>query len=220
MSSNTIVLDQKLREYLLNTSLKEPKVLINLREETSRLDEFQMQISPEQGSFLSFLIGLINAKLTLDIGVFTGYSALVVALELPQDGYVTACDTSEEWTDIAQKYWRMAKVEDKINLHIAPAMETLDKLLADGYQEKYDFSFIDADKINYQHYFERSLSLVRKGGLIAIDNVLWGGRVLDKHDTEPATRAIRKFNKKLYQDQRVSISMIPIGDGLTLARKL
>ena len=220
MSSNTIVLDQKLREYLLNTSLKEPKVLINLREETSRLDEFQMQISPEQGSFLSFLIGLINAKLTLDIGVFTGYSALVVALELPQDGYVTACDTSEEWTDIAKKYWRMAKVEDKINLHIAPAIDTLDKLLADGYQEKYDFSFIDADKINYQHYFERSLSLVRKGGLIAIDNVLWGGRVLDKHDTEPATRAIRKFNKKLYQDQRVSISMIPIGDGLTLARKL
>ena len=220
MSSNTIVLDQKLREYLLNTSLKEPKVLINLREETSKLDEFQMQISPEQGSFLSFLIGLINAKLTLDIGVFTGYSALVVALELPQDGYVTACDTSEEWTDIAQKYWRMAKVEDKINLHIAPAMETLDKLLADGYQEKYDFSFIDADKINYQHYFERSLFLVRKGGLIAIDNVLWGGRVLDKHDTEPATRAIRKFYKKLYQDQRVSISMIPIGDGLTLARKL
>ena len=220
MSSNTIVLDQKLREYLLNTSLKEPKVLNILREETSRLDEFQMQISPEQGSFLSFLIGLINAKITLDIGVFTGYSALVVALELPQDGYVTACDTSEEWTDIAQKYWKMAKVEDKINLHIAPAMETLDKLLADGYQEKYDFSFIDADKINYQHYFERSLSLVRKGGLIAIDNVLWGGRVLDKHDTEPATRAIRKFNKKLYQDQRVSISMIPIGDGLTLARKL
>ena len=220
MSSNTIILDQNLREYLLNTSLKESKVLNNLREETSKLDEFQMQISPEQGSFLSFLIGLINAKLTLDIGVFTGYSALVVALELPQDGYVTACDTSEEWTDIAQKYWRMAKVEDKINLHIAPAMETLDKLLADGYQEKYDFSFIDADKINYQHYFERSLSLVRKGGLIAIDNVLWGGRVLNKHYTEPATRAIRKFNKKLYQDQRVSISMIPIGDGLTLARKL
>ena len=220
MSSDTIELNQKLRDYLLDVSVKEPKVLINLREETSRLDEFQMQISPEQGSFLSFLISLINAKITLDIGVFTGYSALVVALELPQEGYVTACDTSEEWTDIAQKYWKMAKVEDKINLHIAPAMETLDKLLADGYQEKYDFSFIDADKINYQHYFERSLSLVRKGGLIAIDNVLWGGRVLDKHDTEPATRAIRKFNKKLYQDQRVSISMIPIGDGLTLARKL
>ena len=220
MSSDTIELNQKLRDYLLDVSVKEPKVLINLREETSRLDEFQMQISPEQGSFLSFLIGLINAKITLDIGVFTGYSALVVALELPQDGYVTACDTSEEWTDIAQKYWKMAKVEDKINLHIAPAMETLDKLLADGYQEKYDFSFIDAAKLNYQHYFERSLSLVRKGGLIAIDNVLWGGRVLDKHDTEPATRAIRKFNKKLYQDQRVSISMIPIGDGLTLARKL
>ena len=220
MSSDTIELNQSLREYLINVSVKEPGVLKDLREETLQLDEFQMQISPEQGSFLSFLVKLINAKHTLDIGVFTGYSSLVVALQLPQNGYVTACDTNEEWTEIAQKYWKEAKVEDKIDLHIAPAVETLEKLISNGNEGLYDFSFIDADKINYQHYFEQSLTLVRKGGVIAIDNVLWGGRVLDNSDTEPATRAIREFNSKLYKDDRVAISMIPIGDGLTLAQKL
>ena len=220
MSSDTIELNQSLRDYLINVSVKEPRVLKNLREETLTLDEFQMQISPEQGSFLSFLVNLINAKHTLDIGVFTGYSSLVVALQLPQNGYVTACDTNEEWTEIAQKYWKIAKVEDNIDLHIAPAVETLEKLISNGNEGLYDFSFIDADKINYQHYFEQSLVLVRKGGVIAIDNVLWGGRVLDNSDTEPATRAIREFNSKLYKDDRVAISMIPIGDGLTLAQKL
>ena len=220
MSSDTIELNQSLREYLINVSVKEPGVLKDLREETLQLDEFQMQISPEQGSFLSFLVKLINAKHTLDIGVFTGYSSLVVALQLPQNGYVTACDTNEEWTEIAQKYWKEAKVEDKIDLHIAPAVETLEKLISNGNEGLYDFSFIDADKINYQHYFEQSLTLVRKGGVIAIDNVLWGGRVLDNSDTDPATRAIREFNSKLYKDDRVAISMIPIGDGLTLAQKL
>ena len=220
MSSDTIELNQSLRDYLINVSVKEPGVLKDLREETLQLDEFQMQISPEQGSFLSFLVKLINAKHTLDIGVFTGYSSLVVALQLPQNGYVTACDTNEEWTEIAQKYWKEAKVEDKIDLHIAPAVETLEKLISNGNEGLYDFSFIDADKINYQHYFEQSITLVRKGGVIAIDNVLWGGRVLDNSDTEPATRAIREFNSKLYEDDRVAISMIPIGDGLTLAQKL
>ena len=220
MSSNTIKLNQSLRDYLINVSVKESGVLKDLREETLKLDEFQMQISPEQGSFLSFLVKLINAKHTLDIGVFTGYSSLVVALQLPQNGYVTACDTNEEWTEIAQKYWKAAKVEDNIDLHIAPAVETLEKLISNGNEGLYDFSFIDADKINYQHYFEQSLVLVRKGGVIAIDNVLWGGRVLDNSDTEPATRAIREFNSKLYKDDRVAISMIPIGDGLTLAQKL
>ena len=220
MSSDTIELNQSLRDYLINVSVKEPGVLKNLRKETLKLDEFQMQISPEQGSFLSFLVNLINAKHTLDIGVFTGYSSLVVALQLPQNGYVTACDTNEEWTEIAQKYWKIAKVEDNIDLHIAPAVETLEKLISNGNEGLYDFSFIDADKINYQHYFEQSLVLVRKGGVIAIDNVLWGGRVLDNSDTEPATRAIREFNSKLYKDDRVAISMIPIGDGLTLAQKL
>ena len=220
MSSDTIELNQSLREYLINVSVKEPGVLKDLREETLQLDEFQMQISPEQGSFLSFLVKLINAKHTLDIGVFTGYSSLVVALQLPQNGYVTACDTNEEWTEIALKYWKEAKVEDKIDLHIAPAVETLEKLISNGNEGLYDFSFIDADKINYQHYFEQSLTLVRKGGVIAIDNVLWGGRVLDNSDTEPATRAIREFNSKLFEDDRVVISMIPIGDGLTLAQKI
>ena len=220
MSSDTIELNQSLRDYLINVSVKEPSVLKDLREETLKLDEFQMQISPEQGSFLSFLVKLINAKHTLDIGVFTGYSSLVVALQLPQNGYVTACDTNEEWTEIAQKYWKIAKVEDSIDLHIAPAVETLEKLISNGNEGLYDFSFIDADKINYKHYFEQSLTLVRKGGIIAIDNVLWGGRVLDNSDTEPATRAIREFNSRIYKDDRVAISMIPIGDGLTLAQKL
>ena len=220
MSNSTIGLDQKLREYLLTYSLKEDKVLKNLRADTLKLDEYEMQISPEQGSFLAFLVSIINAKRTLDIGVFTGYSSLVVALALPNDGVVTACDTNVDWTDIAQKYWRMASVDDKINLHIAPAIETLDGLINKGFEGAYDFSFIDADKINYQHYFEKSLVLVRKGGIIAIDNVLWGGRVLNSSDTEPATRAIQEFNKKLYNDHRVQLTMIPIGDGLTLARKL
>ena len=220
MSSDTIELNAGLRNYLINSSVKESEILIELRKETSKLDESQMQISPEQGTLLSFLIDTINAKFTLDIGVFTGYSSLVVAMRLPRDGYVTACDTNIEWTDIAKKFWKKANVEQKINLHLAPAIQTLDTLISDGKEGLYDFSFIDADKISYQEYFERSLCLVRKGGIIAIDNVLWGGKVLDSSDIEPATRAIRNFNQKLYADNRVSISMIPIGDGLTLARKL
>ena len=191
MSTTTIILDEKLREYLLNVSVKESEILRELREETAQMEYSAMQISPEQGSFMAFLVGLINGKRTLDIGVFTGYSSLVVALALPKDGYVTACDINTEWTDIARKYWKLAQVEDKIDLRIAPALETLDELLTDGYRGTYDFSFIDADKINYQQYYERSLELIRSGGLIAIDNVLW----------------------------RVSISMVPIGDGLTLACK-
>ena len=219
MSTATILLDEKLREYLLNVSVKESEILRELREETAQMEYSAMQISPEQGSFMAFLVGLINGKRTLDIGVFTGYSSLVVALALPKDGYVTACDINTEWTDIARKYWKLAQVEDKIDLRIAPALETLDELLTDGYRGTYDFSFIDADKINYQQYYERSLELVRSGGLIAIDNVLWSGRVIDDHCGDPNTEAIREFNKKLYQDERVSISMVPIGDGLTLACK-
>ena len=220
MSTATIILDEKLREYLLNVSVKESEILRELREETAQMEYSAMQISPEQGSFMAFLVGLINGKRTLDIGVFTGYSSLVVALALPEDGYVTACDINIEWTDIARKYWKLAQVEDKIDLRIAPALETLDELLTEGCRGTYDFSFIDADKINYQQYYERSLELVRSGGLIAIDNVLWGGSVIDDSIQDSSTKAIRKFNKKLYQDERVSISMVPIGDGLTLARKL
>ena len=220
MSTATIILDEKLREYLLNVSVKESEILRELREETAQMEYSAMQISPEQGAFMSFLVELIQAKRTLEIGVFTGYSALVVAMALPEDGIVTACDVSKEWANVGMKYWKKAQVEDKIDLRIAPALKTLDQLLSEGKQGTYDFAFIDADKIEYQGYFDKSLELLRIGGLIAIDNVLWGGSVIDDSIQDSSTKAIRKFNKKLYQDERVSISMVPIGDGLTLARKL
>ena len=220
MSTATIILDEKLREYLLNVSVKESEILRELREETAQMEYSAMQISPEQGAFMSFLVELIQAKRTLEIGVFTGYSALVVAMALSEDGIVTACDVSEEWANVGMKYWKKAQVEDKIDLRIAPALKTLDQLLSEGKQGTYDFAFIDADKIEYQGYFDKSLELLRIGGLIAIDNVLWGGSVIDDSIQDSSTKAIRKFNKKLYQDERVSISMVPIGDGLTLARKL
>ena len=219
MSTATIILDEKLREYLLNVSVKESEILRELREETAQMEYSAMQISPEQGAFMSFLVELIQAKRTLEIGVFTGYSALVVAMALPEDGIVTACDVSKEWANVGMKYWKKAQVEDKIDLRIAPALKTLDQLLSEGKQGTYDFAFIDADKIEYQGYFDKSLELLRIGGLIAIDNVLWGGSVIDDSIQDSSTKAIRKFNKKLYQDERVSISMVPIGDGLTLACK-
>ena len=219
MSSSTIGLSNELRKYMLDVSFRDDDILRQLREETLTLKEAQMQISPEQGSLLSILTKILNAKKTLDIGVFTGYSSLVVARELPNDGLVVACDTSIEWTSIAKKYWKLAGVDNKVDLRLAPAIETLEKLIEEGQGSTYDFSFIDADKINYQSYYEYSLTLVKPGGIIAIDNVLWSGQVIDESDSEPATRAIRSFNEKLYQDDRVSISMVPIGDGLTLAYK-
>ena len=220
MSTATIILDKKLREYLLNVSVKESEILRELREETAQMEYSAMQISPEQGAFMSFLVELIQAKRTLEIGVFTGYSALVVAMALPKDGIVTACDVSEEWANVGMKYWKKAQVEDKIDLRIGPALKTLDQLLSEGKQGTYDFSFIDADKIEYQGYFDKSLELLRIGGLIAIDNVLWGGSVIDDSIQDSSTRAIREFNENLSSDPRVSISMVPIGDGLTLACKL
>ncbi|SVA03517.1 uncharacterized protein METZ01_LOCUS56371 [marine metagenome] len=220
MSTATIILDKKLREYLLNVSVKESEILRELREETAQMEYSAMQISPEQGAFMSFLVKLIQAKRTLEIGVFTGYSALVVAMALSEDGIVTACDVSEEWANVGMKYWKKAQVEDKIDLRIAPALKTLDQLLSEGKQGTYDFAFIDADKIEYQGYFDKSLELLRIGGLIAIDNVLWGGSVIDDSIQDSSTRAIRKFNENLSSDPRVSISMVPIGDGLTLACKL
>ena len=220
MSTATIILDKKLREYLLNVSVKESEILRELREETAQMEYSAMQISPEQGAFMSFLVELIQAKRTLEIGVFTGYSALVVAMALPEDGIVTACDVSEEWANVGMKYWKKAQVENKINLRIAPALKTLDQLLSEGKQGTYDFAFIDADKIEYQGYFDKSLELLRIGGLIAIDNVLWGGSVIDDSIQDSSTKAIREFNENLSSDPRVSISMVPIGDGLTLACKL
>ncbi len=220
MASDPIYINDKLRAYMLDHSLKPNKVLDDLRIETSTLKESQMQISPEQGSFMSMLIKLLNAKYTLDIGVFTGYSALIVAQSIHDDGKITAMDTNIEWTNIAKKYWKIAKVDHKIDLFIAPAIETLDSLISKGKSGLYDFAFIDADKVNYIEYYERSLELIRSNGLIAIDNVLWGGKVLESESIEPATRAIKRFNNHIYNDSRVEISMLPIGDGLTLARKL
>ena len=219
MSSSTIGLNKELRNYMLNVSFRDDEVLEQLRKETLTLKEAEMQISPEQGAFLSILTKILNAKKTLDIGVFTGYSSLVVARQLPDNGRIIACDTSIEWTNIAKKYWKLAEVDQKVDLYLAPAKNTLEKLIEEGQESTYDFSFIDADKINYQSYYENSLKLIKPGGVIAIDNVLWSGKVIDNNDSEPATRAIRLFNEKLYQDNRVFISMVPIGDGLTLAYK-
>jgi predicted O-methyltransferase YrrM len=195
-------------------------VLARLREETqSGVRAAIMQITPEQGAFMAMLVRMIGAKKTLEVGVYTGYSSLSVALALPEDGRITACDTSEEWTAIAQRYWKEAGVEHKIDLHLRPAVETLDELIANGASGTYDFSFIDADKTGYDAYYERSLTLLRPGGMIGIDNVLWSGQVVDQADTSESTAAIRAINRKVHGDQRIDVCMLPIGDGLTLARK-
>ncbi|MEA5506460.1 class I SAM-dependent methyltransferase [Halotia wernerae UHCC 0503] len=205
--------------YLLSIYSREPDILRQLRQETSNHSMSRMQIAPEQGQFMALLVQLMGAKKTLEVGVFTGYSSLVVALALPTDGKMVACDISEEFTAIARHYWQQAGVANKIDLHIAPAMETLDNLLAAGEANSFDFAFIDADKSNYDGYYERSLLLVRPGGLIAIDNVLWSGRVADPQVQDNRTTKIRALNEKLHQDQRISLSLIPIADGLTLAWK-
>lgn len=219
MTNQTQGLEPHLYNYLLSVSLREPEILAQLRQETAQHPMARMQIAPEQGEFMALLVQLIGAKKTLELGVFTGYSTLVVALALPSDGKIVACDVSEEFTAIARRYWQQAGVADKIDLHIAPALETLESLLAAGEAETFDFVFIDADKGNYDTYYERSLQLVRPGGLIAIDNVLWSGRVADPQVQDNRTRKIRTFNQKLHQDQRITLSLIPIADGLTLALK-
>jgi predicted O-methyltransferase YrrM len=219
MSDITLNLTPKLYEYLQAVSLREPDILVELRNQTQKMSMSQMQISPEQGQFMHLLIELMCAKKTLDIGTFTGYSALSVALGLPNDGKVIACDINGEWTKIARQFWEKSGVGHKIELRLAPAIETLQALIDAGQTNTFDFSFIDADKANYDKYYEMSLRLVRPGGLIAIDNVLWSGRVADKTNQENNTKAIRALNTKIASDQRVTISMLPIGDGLTLARK-
>lgn len=219
MANQTLGIEPQLYNYLLSVSLREPEILRQLREETIQHPMARMQIAPEQGQFMALLVQLIGAKKTLEIGVFTGYSALVVALALPPDGRLVACDVSAEFTAIARGYWQKAGVADKIGLHIAPALETLDQLLAAGEAESFDFAFIDADKSNYDGYYERSLQLVRPGGLIVIDNVLWSGKVADREVQDNRTTKIRALNEKLHQDQRINLSLVPIADGLTLAQK-
>lgn len=219
MANRSITLTDELYEYVLSVSLREPPVLARLREETAALPRAGMQIAPEQGQFMALLVQLIGAKRTLEVGTFTGYSALSVALALPADGEVVTCDINEPFTDIARRYWAEAGVDGKIDLRLGPALESLESLLADGRSESFDFAFIDADKESYEGYIERALALLRRGGLLAVDNVLWNGAVIDPGHQDADTRAIREINQKLHNDDRISLSLVPIGDGLTLARK-
>ena len=219
MSSRTIVLNDALYEYLLSVSLREPDVLCRLREETAKMPQHNMQISPEQGQFIALLVELTGARKCLEVGTFTGYSTLSLALALPEDGQIVACDISEEFTSRAKPYWQEAGVAGKIDLRLGPALETLDALIADGESGAFDFAFIDADKVNYQGYFQRALDLIRRGGLILVDNVLWSGAVVDPARDDEDTEAIRAFNQARADDPRISLSLVPIGDGLTLARK-
>jgi predicted O-methyltransferase YrrM len=210
----------EMADYLREISLREPAVLRAQRESTDDHPHAGMQTAPEQGQFLNLLARLVNAKKTIEVGVFLGYSSTCVALALPDDGKVIACDVSEEYTASARRTWQEAGVEGKIDLRIAPALETLDSLIAGGESGTFDFAFIDADKKNYANYYERALALVRRGGLIVIDNVLWDGKVIDPAVHDADTEAIRAFNLKLHQDMRVAQSLVPLGDGLTLACKL
>jgi predicted O-methyltransferase YrrM len=219
MSNFTFTLPKELQEYIHAHSLRDKDVLRELREVTAKDPMARMQISPEQGQFMALLVKLMGAKRCIEVGVFTGYSSLSVALALPEDGKIVACDVSDEWTSIGKRAWERAGVAHKIDLKLAPATDTLDKLIADGQSGSYDFAFIDADKPNYLNYYERCLKLLRKGGLIAIDNTLWSGKVADPSNQETDTVAIRQVNDALKRDERVDLSLLPIGDGLTLALK-
>ncbi len=219
MSRRSIELSDALYDYILENSLREPDILRRLRAETAGLRGAGMQIAPEQGQFMALLVQLMGARRCIEIGTFTGYSALAVALALPPDGKIIACDVNKETTAVAQRYWQEAGVAERIDLRLAPALETLDTLIAAGGGGTYDFVFIDADKSNYDAYYESALTLLRPGGLIAVDNVLWGGSVIDSTVDDTDTTAIRALNTKIASDQRVSCSMLPVGDGLTLAFK-
>lgn len=220
MSNNFLPLTELLYSYILENSLREPDVLRRLREETQATNpQAIMAISPVQGQFMMLLLKLIGAKKTLEVGVFTGYSSLCTALTIPADGHIFACDVSEEWTSVARRYWAEAGVADKITLKLAPANETLDALLAAGHAGTFDFAFIDADKSNYDGYYERALRLLRKGGLLVFDNMLWYGKVADASVTDADTVALRALNAKLHQDERVFTSLIGVGDGMHLAIK-
>lgn len=219
MSNRSIALTDSLYDYLLSVSLREPRLLLELRGQTAAMPQAGMQIAPEQGQFMALLARLTGARRCLEVGVFTGYSSLAVALALPPDGLIVACDVSEQWTSVARAYWQAAGVDHKIDLRLAPALVTLDGLLAQGQAGSFDLAFIDADKTSYLGYYERALQLLRSGGLVVVDNTLWDGRVIDPEVADEDTVAIRHFNEVLHADERVDLSLVPIGDGLTLARK-
>lgn len=220
MSKQTLKLDDRLYDYLLSAGVREPVLLARLRAETEKKTDLpQMQIAPEQGQFMALLAELMPVRRAIEIGTFTGYSALALAGAMPEDGNLICCDISKEWTTIARRYWEEAGVADKIELRLAPALETLDDLIGNGGAGQLDFAFIDADKTEYEAYYEKCLVLVRKGGLIAVDNTLWNGSVADPADQDKDTEAIRAFNRARYADERISLSLLPLADGLTLLVK-
>jgi predicted O-methyltransferase YrrM len=219
MSRTTIQIDEALNDYLRDISVRETEVMTDLRERTAEMEAANMQISSEQGALMTLLVELMGVGRAVEIGTFTGYSALCIARAMPDDGELICCDVDEEWTSIAQDYWKEAGLDDRIRLELRPALETLEALIDDGEAEGFDFAFVDADKENYVDYYDRCMTLVRPGGLLAFDNVLWGGSVVDPEDDDASTRAIRRLNETIADDPRVTPSMVPIGDGLLLARK-
>ncbi|MCP5161462.1 MAG: class I SAM-dependent methyltransferase [Hahellaceae bacterium] len=219
MSNRTLTLNDELYQYLCDHSLREPELLASLREETARDPMARMQIAPEQGQFIALLIKMLGVRNAIEVGTFTGYSALCMALAMPRDGRLVCCDISESWTQVARRYWQTAGVDHKIQLHIAHAQATLERLLKTEGARTFDFAFIDADKENYDSYYELCLRLLRPGGVIMLDNMLWGGRVADVATQDADTRALRALNNKLKDDVRVDISLLPVADGITLVRK-
>lgn len=219
MSNRTLSLDDRLHQYLLQHSVRETDIQRELREHTMQLPKARMQIAPEQGQFMALLVKLIGARRVLEIGTFTGYSALCLATAMPAGGTLTCCDLSDEWTRIGIPYWRKAGIRDRIDLRLGPALQTLDGLLASAAADTFDLAFIDADKTHYYAYYQRCLQLVRQGGLILFDNTLWDGAVADPDDRTDDTMALRELNDNLLGDERIDLSLVPIGDGLTLARK-
>jgi len=219
MSARTLTITPALHEYLTRVGVRESAAAAALRVETAKLPMALMQISPEQAAFMQLVVKLLGVRRALEVGTFTGYSALAVAEAMPADGKLIACDVSDEWTSIGRKHWAAAGVAHKIDLRLAPAVTTLDQLLASGQANAFDFAFIDADKSNYDNYYERALKLVRVGGLIGIDNTLWNGAVVDAARQDADTKAIRALNEKVHSDSRIDVVLLPIGDGLTLCRR-
>ena len=219
MSNRTLMMTGEIQEYLVAHSVREPAILAELRAETAGMPDAQMQIGPEQGQLMALLARLIGARRCIEVGVYTGYSSLAVGLALPDDARILACDVSEEWTSVARRYWQKAGVAHKIDLRLQPAARTLQALIDAGESGRYDFAFVDADKAAYSAYYELRLELLRPGGLMTIDNTLWSGRVADPAEQDANTLALRAFNELVHRDQRIDLSLLPVGDGLTLARK-
>jgi predicted O-methyltransferase YrrM len=219
MPDRTLLFAEEVYRYLLDCSSREPPVLARLREATAALPEAEMQIGPEQGQLMALLVRLIGARRCIEVGTYTGYSALAVALALPPDGVLIACDVNREWTDIGKRFWREAGVESKIDLRLRPALQTLDELLERNEHGRFDFAFVDADKPAYVDYYEKLLELIRPGGLIAVDNTLAVSKAPIVNQNTTSAKALRAFNEHVHHDERVDLALLPLGEGVTLLRK-